>query len=114
MCDLNCITISEYLVLEQVCVAALDCNRLPVAKDCIDLLEQEFPGSLRVLKYHAMHMEALEKYYKYLSLENILFQCTKDLDYCNTKYLTEPVIINYRLFCYLQIRRCSQGFGIHN
>ncbi|XP_012266610.1 ER membrane protein complex subunit 2-A-like [Athalia rosae] len=52
----------KYLVLEQVCVAALDCNRLSVAKECIDLLEQEFPGSLRVLKYHAMHMEALEKY----------------------------------------------------
>lgn len=51
---------SEYLVLEQVCVAALDCYRLPLAEYCIKILMRAFPGSLRVHKYHAMHLEALE------------------------------------------------------
>ncbi|XP_034941115.1 ER membrane protein complex subunit 2-like [Chelonus insularis] len=52
----------KYLVLEQVCVAALDSYRLPLAEYCIKLLMREFPGSLRVHKYHAMHLEALEMY----------------------------------------------------
>jgi len=51
---------SEYLILEQVCVAALDCYRLPLAEYCIKILMRAFPGSLRVHKYHAMHLEALE------------------------------------------------------
>lgn len=52
----------KYLVLEQVCVAALDCYRLPIAEYCIKALIRAFPGSLRVHKYHAMHLEALEMY----------------------------------------------------
>ncbi|TGZ52208.1 ER membrane protein complex subunit 2 [Temnothorax longispinosus] len=52
----------KYLVLEQVCVAALDCYRLPLAEYCIKILMRAFPGSLRVHKYHAMHLEALEMY----------------------------------------------------
>ncbi|XP_015110764.1 ER membrane protein complex subunit 2 [Diachasma alloeum] len=52
----------KYLVLEQVCVAALDCYRLPLAEYCIKILMRDFPGSLRVHKYHAMHLEALEMY----------------------------------------------------
>lgn len=50
----------EYLVLEQVCIAALDCYRLSLAEYCLKILMKEFPGSLRVHKYHAMHLEALE------------------------------------------------------
>ncbi|XP_015606278.1 ER membrane protein complex subunit 2 [Cephus cinctus] len=52
----------KYLILEQVCVAALDCYRLSLAEYCIKILMREFPGSLRVHKYHAMHLEALEMY----------------------------------------------------
>ncbi|XP_058789415.1 ER membrane protein complex subunit 2-A-like [Phymastichus coffea] len=52
----------KYLVLEQVCIAALDCYRLSLAEYCLKLLVKEFPGSLRVHKYHAMHLEALEMY----------------------------------------------------
>ncbi|XP_076391532.1 ER membrane protein complex subunit 2 isoform X1 [Megachile rotundata] len=52
----------KYLVLEQVCVAALDCYRLSLAECCIKILKREFPSSLRVHKYHAMHLEALEMY----------------------------------------------------
>lgn len=50
----------EYLVLEQVCIAALDCDRHSLAEYCIKILKREFPSSLRVHKYHAMHLEALE------------------------------------------------------
>lgn len=52
--------LTEYLVLEQVCVAALDCYRLSLAEYCIKILMRDFPGSSRVHKYHAMHLEALE------------------------------------------------------
>lgn len=52
----------KYLVLEQVCIAALDCYRLALAEQCLKILMNEFPGSLRVHKYHAMHLEALEMY----------------------------------------------------
>lgn len=52
----------KYLVLEQVCVAALDCDRLSLAEYCMKILKKAFPGSLRVNKYHAMYMEALEMY----------------------------------------------------
>ncbi|XP_001603293.1 ER membrane protein complex subunit 2-like isoform X2 [Nasonia vitripennis] len=52
----------KYLVLEQVCLAALDCYRLSLADYCLKVLMKEFPGSLRVHKYHAMHLEALEMY----------------------------------------------------
>lgn len=52
----------RHLVLEQVIIAALDCNRTKMAEKCIKLLTAEFPGSLRVQKYKAMLFEALEHY----------------------------------------------------
>ncbi|XP_011501222.1 PREDICTED: ER membrane protein complex subunit 2-A-like [Ceratosolen solmsi marchali] len=52
----------KYLVLEQVCFAALDCYRLPLAEYCVKALMKEFPGSSRVHEYHAMYLEALEMY----------------------------------------------------
>ncbi|XP_057337363.1 ER membrane protein complex subunit 2-like [Microplitis mediator] len=63
----------KYLILEQVCVAALDCYRLSLAEYCSKILMKEFPGSLRVHKYHAMHLEALELYDEALEvLESII------------------------------------------
>uniref|UniRef100_A0A023EP50 ER membrane protein complex subunit 2 n=1 Tax=Aedes albopictus TaxID=7160 RepID=A0A023EP50_AEDAL len=52
----------RHLVLEQVMIAALDCNRIDTAEDCIRILTAEFPGSLRIQKYKAMLLEALERY----------------------------------------------------
>lgn len=52
----------RHLVLEQVIIAAFDCGRIEVADECIDQLSAEFPGSLRVQKYCAMRLEALEMY----------------------------------------------------
>nr|BAN20759.1 conserved hypothetical protein [Riptortus pedestris] len=51
-----------YLVLEQVCVASFDCNRLDVANDCLQVLTSKFPKSLRIALLQALHLEALERY----------------------------------------------------
>lgn len=52
----------RHLVLEQVMIAALDCNRTTAAEDCIRVLTAEFPGSLRIQKYKSMLLESLERY----------------------------------------------------
>lgn len=49
-------------MLEQVCVAALDCNRHEVADACLRALSAEFPTSLRIRKLKALKLEALERY----------------------------------------------------
>ena len=63
----------EHLILEQVCIAALDCNRMDIAEKCIKLLSNEFTYSLRVGKYKAMMLETQERYNEALNvLENII------------------------------------------
>ncbi|CAG9769441.1 unnamed protein product [Ceutorhynchus assimilis] len=54
----------KYLILEQVCIAALDCHILYVAKNCIETLAKEFPNSLRVRRLQAMFYEAKEDFEK--------------------------------------------------
>lgn len=68
-----CFNFLEQLVVEQVCIAALDCHRLDIAEFCIRYLNKEFPYSLRVEKYKAMILEAQERYEEALDiLENII------------------------------------------
>lgn len=63
----------KHLVLEQVFIAALDCGLWNTAEECLGTLQAEFPGSLRVQKYKAMLLEALERYDDALDvLENII------------------------------------------
>lgn len=63
----------RHLVLEQVIIAAFDCSRIEIADHCIKQLSIEFPGSLRVQKYKAMRLEALEMYDEALDvLEDII------------------------------------------
>lgn len=52
----------RHLILEQIIIAGLDCGRIDVAETGITELSLEFPGSLRVQKYKAMRLEALERY----------------------------------------------------
>lgn len=52
----------RHLVLEQVIIAALDCNRIETAEHCVSVLSAEFPGSLRIQKYRSMLLEALGRY----------------------------------------------------
>lgn len=52
----------RHLILEQVILAALDTARFDIATKCIKELSVEFPGSMRVLKFKAMRLEALERY----------------------------------------------------
>lgn len=48
----------EWTLYEQVAVAALDCQCLDVAKDCIRVLNKKFPDSKRVGRLEAMLLEA--------------------------------------------------------
>uniref|UniRef100_A0A6M2DJK9 ER membrane protein complex subunit 2 n=1 Tax=Xenopsylla cheopis TaxID=163159 RepID=A0A6M2DJK9_XENCH len=52
----------RYIVLEQIIISALDCARIDIADKCIKILNKKFPKSLRVLKYQAMKLEAMECY----------------------------------------------------
>uniref|UniRef100_K4ABA2 ER membrane protein complex subunit 2 n=1 Tax=Setaria italica TaxID=4555 RepID=K4ABA2_SETIT len=48
----------QWTLYEQVAVAAMDCQRLDVAKDCIGVLSNQFPGSTRVARLEALLFEA--------------------------------------------------------
>lgn len=48
----------EWTLFEQVAVAAMDCQCLDVAKDCIRVLQKRFPGSKRVGRLEGMLLEA--------------------------------------------------------
>ncbi|XP_054802994.1 uncharacterized protein LOC129306413 isoform X2 [Prosopis cineraria] len=48
----------EWTLYEQVAVAAMDCQHLDVAKDCIKVLQKRFPESKRVGRLEAMLLEA--------------------------------------------------------
>ncbi|KAF5286600.1 hypothetical protein FQR65_LT12509 [Abscondita terminalis] len=60
--NLNKLGGEKFSVLEQVCLAALDCYHIPTVDYCIKLLSNEFPNSLRVKKFYAMRLEAQECY----------------------------------------------------
>lgn len=62
----------RHLVLEQVIIAALDCNRIKIAEQCTRKLSIEFPGSLRVQKFKAMRLEAMELYDEALDVLNAI------------------------------------------
>ncbi|KPI99487.1 Tetratricopeptide repeat protein 35-A [Papilio xuthus] len=53
---------SEYVLLEQIIYAMLDCHLYGLAKGLIYILSLEFPRSLRVMRYKAAALEAEEKY----------------------------------------------------
>lgn len=52
---------SEYLILEQVSMAAADLNRVDVIDHCLYKLHNEFPGSLRVKRLQVLKLEVAEK-----------------------------------------------------
>jgi len=48
----------QWTLYEQVATAAMDCQRLDVAKDCIGVLSKQFPDSTRVARLEALLFEA--------------------------------------------------------
>ncbi|WCJ26228.1 Protein prenylyltransferase superfamily protein [Euphorbia peplus] len=70
----------EWTLYEQVAVAAMDCQCLDVAKDCINVLQKRFPESKRVGRLEGMLLEAkgswaeAEKAYSSLLEDNSLDQ----------------------------------------
>lgn len=51
-----------WVLLEQVCIASFDCNRLQLAERCLEALEKQFPKSKRVMKLRGMLYEADGQY----------------------------------------------------
>ncbi|XP_031248950.1 ER membrane protein complex subunit 2-like [Pistacia vera] len=70
----------EWTLYEQVSIAAMDCQCLDVAKDCIKVLQKKFPESKRVGRLEAILLEAkglwaeAEKAYSGLLEDNPLDQ----------------------------------------
>ena len=64
----------RHLILEQVIIAALDIGRIEIAEKCTKILSAEFPGSMRVQKYKAMRLEALERYDEALDVLDALIK----------------------------------------
>ncbi|KAF5454632.1 hypothetical protein F2P56_024282 [Juglans regia] len=70
----------EWTLYEQVAIAAMDCQCLNVAKDCIKVLHKKFPESKRVGRLEALLLEAngsweeAEKAYSSLLEDNPLDQ----------------------------------------
>ncbi|CAH1958243.1 unnamed protein product [Acanthoscelides obtectus] len=60
----------KYVVLEQICIAALDCFKLGIAEQCIRELYDEFPNSTRVRILESMLYEADENYKSALQILN--------------------------------------------
>ncbi|KAH9489978.1 ER membrane complex subunit 2 [Bulinus truncatus] len=60
----NCQKLGDeiWLVYEQVCTAALDCQRFDIAESCIQALDNMFPKSIRVRRLKGMLYEANEDY----------------------------------------------------
>lgn len=52
----------QYVVLEQVYIASLDCNRTDIANECLQALTRKFPDSYRVRLLQELMLEALERY----------------------------------------------------
>ncbi|KAL3633134.1 hypothetical protein CASFOL_026118 [Castilleja foliolosa] len=48
----------EWDLYEQVAVAAIDCQRLDLAKECVEVLQKKFPESKRVGRLESMLLEA--------------------------------------------------------
>ena len=51
-----------WVLYEQVCIAAFDCNRMDLAISCLQALDKQFPTGNRILKLKAMRKEALQQY----------------------------------------------------
>ncbi|KAI3984700.1 hypothetical protein MKX01_039317 [Papaver californicum] len=52
----------EWTLYEQVAIAAMDCQRTDIAKDCVKVLRKKFPESLRVGRLEGMLVEAKGSY----------------------------------------------------
>ena len=56
-----CQFLTGFIILEQVCIAAADVNRIDLIDQCLISLHNEFPGSLRVKRLQVLKLELSEK-----------------------------------------------------
>ncbi|MCL7021503.1 hypothetical protein MKW94_027070 [Papaver nudicaule] len=52
----------EWTLYEQVAIAAMDCQRIDIAKDCVKVLQKQLPESVRVGRLEGMLVEAKGSY----------------------------------------------------
>jgi len=60
----------RWVILEQVCIAALDCSEFKLSAECISKLSHQFPESIRVKRLIGMQHEAKGECHKALILYN--------------------------------------------
>ncbi|CAH1183256.1 unnamed protein product [Phaedon cochleariae] len=60
----------KHIILEQVCIAAIDCYQLKIAEKCIHELYKEFPNSSRIRILESMYHEADENFNRALQILN--------------------------------------------
>lgn len=83
--------IAEYVAYEQVFVAALDCNRIDVANECLHALSAEFPESLRIYKLQVMKLEAQERLVSYMNNLQQNKACAHGEHFLQTCYKTSEM-----------------------
>ncbi|KMS95828.1 hypothetical protein BVRB_004830 [Beta vulgaris subsp. vulgaris] len=87
----------EWTLYEQVAIAAMDCNSLETAKDCLNVLSKKFPESKRVGRLEAMLLEAkgcweeAEKAYSSLLEDNPLDQVVHKRKVAMAKAAGDPL-----------------------
>lgn len=64
----------KYVVWEQVCFCALDCNRMEIANECLIQLFIKFPNSSRLRLLEELTHEYLERYDEALQLLDIMIE----------------------------------------
>ncbi|VVA96494.1 unnamed protein product [Arabis nemorensis] len=99
----------EWTLYEQVAIAAMDCQSLSVAQNCIKVLQKKFPESKRVGKLEALLLEAkgmweeAEKAYTSLLEDNPLDQVIHKRKVAMAKALGKPSLAIEHLNKYLEV-----------
>ena len=63
-----------WVLYEQVCIAACDCNRIDLAATCSRALAKQFPSGNRCLKLKAMEREAAQNFAEAEEIYNIMLE----------------------------------------
>ncbi|CAN7107834.1 unnamed protein product [Brassica rapa subsp. narinosa] len=99
----------EWILYEQVAMAAMDCQSLAVAQNCIKVLQKKFPESKRVGKLEALLIEAkgmweeAEKAYSILLEDNPLDQVIHKRKVAMAKAQGKPSLAIEHLNKYLEV-----------
>lgn len=77
-----------WTVYEQVCVAALDCQRLDLSEICLELLHNKFPSSIRVKRLIGMRYEAEKKFTRAEEVYESIIKKDESNMFCRKRLVT--------------------------